>query len=119
MKIIRLLINNFHSTSFNYDARETEIIRGVEVLHLQTYVSLETVGKNSAVFIALLYKVLFIDIDEIPEFLFRKHNIFTKRGERSTYLFACADKTRFGKMAVYFSRRAFFHISRASSLIPS
>ena len=59
MKIIRLLINNFHSTSFNYDARETEIIRGVEVLHLQTYVSLETVGKNSAVFIALLYKVLF------------------------------------------------------------
>ena len=49
-----------------------------------------------------------IDIDEIPEFLFRKHNIFTKRGERSTYLFACADKTRFGKMAVYFSRRAFF-----------
>ena len=48
-----------------------------------------------------------IDIDEIPEFLFRKRNIFTKRGERSTYLFACADKTRFGKMAVYFSRRGF------------
>ena len=59
MKIIRLLINNFHSTSFNYDARETEIIRGVEVLHLQTYVSLETVGKNSAVFVAHLSKVLF------------------------------------------------------------
>ena len=52
-----------------------------------------------------------IDIDEIPEFLFRKHNIFTKRGERSTYLFACADKTRFGKMAVYFSRRAFLYIT--------
>ena len=58
MKIIRLLINNFHSTSFNYDARETEIIRDVEVLHFQTYVSLETVGKNSAVFVAHLSKVL-------------------------------------------------------------
>ena len=58
MKIIRLLINTFYSASFNYDARETEIIRGVEVLHLQTYVSLETVGKNSAVFVAHLSKVL-------------------------------------------------------------
>ena len=58
MKIIRLLINNFHSTSFNYDARETEITRGVEVLHLQTYVSFETVGKNSTVFIAHLSKIL-------------------------------------------------------------
>ena len=58
MKIISIAYNNFHSTGFNYDARETEIIRGVEVLHLQTYVSLETVGKNSAV-IAHLYKVLY------------------------------------------------------------
>ena len=58
MKRIRLLINNFHSTSFNYDARETEITRGAEVLHLQTYVSFETVGKNSTVFIAHLSKVL-------------------------------------------------------------
>ena len=58
MKIIRLLINNFHSTSFNYDARETEIFRGKEVLNLQTYLLLQTVGRNSAVFIAQLYKVL-------------------------------------------------------------
>ena len=75
MKIISIAYNNFHSTGFNYDARETEIIRGVEVLHLQTYVSLETVGKNSAVFVAHLSKVLwymYIYIDEIPEFLFRK-----------------------------------------------
>ena len=110
MKIIRLLINTFYSASFNYDARETEIIRGVEVLHLQTYVSLETVGKNSAVFVAHLSKVLwyiyiYIYIDEIPEFQFRKHDIFTTRGERSPYLFARTDKndimvTRFSKMAV-------------------
>ena len=93
MKIISIAYNNFHSTSFNYDARETEIIRGVEVLHLQTYVSLETVGKNSAVFVAHLSKVLwYIHIDEIPEFLSRKHDIFTTRGERSPYLFARADK---------------------------
>ena len=127
MKIIRLLINNFHSTSFNYDARETEIIRGVEVLHLQTYVSLETVGKNSAVFVAHLSKVLwyiYIYIDEIPEFLFRKHDIFTTRGERSPYLFARADKndimvTRFSKMAVllftkgsllYYERQVWFNL---------
>ena len=58
MKKIRLLINNFHSTRFNYVARETELIRGVEVLNIQIYVLLETVGKNSAVFIVLLYKVV-------------------------------------------------------------
>ena len=128
MKIIRLLINNFHSTSFNYDARETEIIRGVEVLHLQTYVSLETVGKNSAVFVAHLSKVLWyiyiLYIDEIPEFLSRKHDIFTTRGERSTYLFARADKndvmvTCFSKMAVllftkgsllYYERQVWFNL---------
>ena len=119
MKIIRLLINNFHSTSFNYDARETEIIRGVEVLHLQTYVSLETVGKNSAVFVAHLSKVLWyiyiLYIDEIPEFLSRKHDIFTTRGERSTYLFARADKndvmvTRFSKLAVLpFTKGSFLY----------
>ena len=48
---------------------------------------------------------IYIYIDEIPEFLFRKHDIFTTRGERSPYLFALADKndvmvTRFSKMAV-------------------
>ena len=115
MKIIRLLINNFHSTSFNYDARETEIIRGVEVLHLQTYVSSKTVGKNSAVFIAHLSKVYDIDIDEITELLFRKHDILTTRGERSTYLFERADKndvmvTRFSKMAVLlFTKGSFLY----------
>ena len=111
MKIIRLLINNLHSTSFNYDARETEIIQGVE-----TYVSLETVGKNSAVFVAHLSKVLwYIYIDEIPEFLSRKHDIFTTRGERSTYVFARADKndvmvTRFNKLAVLpFTKGSFLY----------
>ena len=121
MKIIRLLINNFHSTSLNYDARETEIIGGVEVLDLQTYVSLETVGKNSAVFVAHLSKVLwyiyiYIYIDEIPEFLFRKHDIFTTRGERSPYLFALADKndvmvTRFSKMAVLLFTKGSLYIT--------
>ena len=52
MKIIRLLINNFHSTSFKCVARDMDIIRGVEVLNLQTYVLLETVGNNLAVFTA-------------------------------------------------------------------
>ena len=50
-------------------------------------------------------KLYDIYIDEIPEFLFRKHDIFTTRGERSTYLFPRADKndimvTRFTKVAV-------------------
>ena len=122
MKIIRLLINNFHSTSFNYDARETEIIRGVEVLHLQTYVSSKTVGKNSAVFIAHLSKVYDIDIDEITELLFRKHDILTTRGERSTYLFERADKndvmvTRFSKMAILLFTKGSFFLLRTSSLI--
>ena len=58
MKRIRLLLTNFQSTSFNFVARETEIIQGGEVLNLQTYVSLETVWKNSAD-IAHLYKVLY------------------------------------------------------------
>ena len=58
---------------------------------------------------------IYIYIDEIPEFLFRKHDIFTTRGERSTYLFALADKndvsvTRFSKMAVLlFTKGSFFY----------
>ena len=52
-----------------------------------------------------IYIYIYVYIDEIPEFLFRKHDIFTTRGERSPYLFARADKndimvTRFSKMAV-------------------
>ena len=56
-------------------------------------------------------------IDEIPEFLFWKHDIFTTRGERSTYFFARADKndvmvTRFSKMAVLlFTKGSFFYIT--------
>ena len=56
-----------------------------------------------------------IDIDEITELLFRKHDIFTTRGERSTYLFERADKndvmvTRFSKMAVLlFTKGSFLY----------
>ena len=62
-----------------------------------------------------IYIYIYIYIDEIPEFLFRKHDIFTTRGERSTYLFALADKndvsvTRFSKMAVLlFTKGSFFY----------
>ena len=114
MKIIRLLINNLHSTSFNYDARETEIIRGVEVLHLQTYVSLETVGKNSAVFVAHLSKVLWY----MYIYIYRRNtriSVSKTRGERSTHLFAWADKndvmvTRLSKMAVLlFTKGSFLY----------
>ena len=60
-------------------------------------------------------KLYDIDIDEISEFLFRKHNIFTKHGERSAYLFAHADgndimATRFTKMAVSLFTKGFFCI---------
>ena len=61
------------------------------------------------IYIYILY------IDEIPEFLSRKHDIFTTRGERSTYLFALADKndvmvTRFSKMAVLlFTKGSFLY----------
>ena len=54
-------------------------------------------------------------IDEIPEFLFWKHDIFTTRGERSSYFFARADKndvmvTRFSKMAVLlFTKGSFLY----------
>ena len=57
MKRIRLLLTISSPLVSIFVARETEIIQG-EVLNLQTYVSLETVGKNSAV-IAHLYKVLY------------------------------------------------------------
>ena len=56
-----------------------------------------------------------IDIDEITELLFRKNDIFTTRGERSTYLFERADKndvtvTRFSKMAVLlFTKGSFLY----------
>ena len=56
-----------------------------------------------------------IDIDKITELLFRKHDIFTTRGERSTYLFERADKndvmvTRFSKMAVLlFTKGSFLY----------
>ena len=63
-------------------------------------------------------------IDEIPEFLFWKHDIFTTRGERSTYFFARADKndvivTRFSKMAVlrFTFHEGLFFILRTSNLI--
>ena len=42
-----------------------DIIRGVEVLNLQTYVLLETVGNNLAVFTAQSTKFYYIDSDEI------------------------------------------------------
>ena len=60
-------------------------------------------------------KFYYIDIDEITELLFRKHDIFTTRGERSTYLFERADKndvmvTRFSKMAVLlFTKGSFLY----------
>ena len=54
-----------------------DIIRGVEVLNLQTYVLLETVRNNLAVFTAQSTKFYYIDSDEISEFLYRKHDIFT------------------------------------------
>ena len=61
-------------------------------------------------------------IDEIPEFLFWKHDIFTTRGERSTYFFARADKndvmeTLFSKMAVLLFTKGSFFILRTSNLI--
>ena len=49
-----------------------DIIRGVEVLNLQTYVLLETVGNNLAVFTAQSTKFYYIDSDEISELLYRK-----------------------------------------------
>ena len=61
-----------------------------------------------------IYIYIYIYIDEIPEFLSRKH-IFTTRGERSTYLFARADKndvmvTRFNKLAVLpFTKGSFLY----------
>ena len=96
MKRIRLLINNFHSTSFKCVARDMDIIRGVEVLNLQTYVLLETVGNNLAVFTAQSTKFYYIDSDEISEFLYRKHDIFTTCSERSTYFLALADNDVYG-----------------------
>ena len=110
MKRIRLLINNFHSTSFNYDARETEIIRGVEVIHL--WKLSERTQRFSSPSCPKFYD---IDINEITEFLFRKHDIFTTRGESSTDLFERADKndvmvTRFSKMAVLlFTKGSFLY----------
>ena len=55
-------------------------------------------------------------IDEIPEFLFWKHDIFTTRGERSTNFFARADKndvmvTRFSKMAVLLFTKGSLYIT--------
>ena len=56
-----------------------------------------------------------IDIGEITELLLRKHDIFTTRGECSTYLFERADKndvmvTRFSKMAVLlFTKGSFLY----------
>ena len=79
MKRIRLLINNFHSTSFNYDARETEIIRGVKVLHLWKLSERTQLFSSPS-----CPKFYDIDINEITVFLFRKHDIFTTRGESST-----------------------------------
>ena len=69
-------------------------------------------------------KLYDIDIDEISEFLFRKHNIFTKHGERSAYLFAHADEndimaTRFTKnggftfhegLFLYYEYQAWFNL---------
>ena len=110
MKIIRLLINNFYSTSFNYDARETEIIRGVEVLHLWKLSERTQLFSSPS-----CPKFYDIDINEITEFLFRKHDIFTTRGESSTYLFERADKndvmvTRFNKLAVLpFTKGSFLY----------
>ena len=110
MKRIRLLINNFHSTSFNYDARETEIIRGVEVLHLWKLSERTQLFSSPS-----CPKFYDIDINEITEFLFRKHDIFTTRGESSTDLFERADKndvmvTRFSKMAVLlFTKGSFLY----------
>ena len=60
--------------------------------------------------------MIYIYIDEIPEFLFRKHDIFTTRGEHSPYLFALADKndvmvTRFSKMAVLLFTKGSLYIT--------
>ena len=73
-----------------------DIIRGVEVLNLQSYVLLETVRNNLAFFTAQSTKFYYIDSDEISEFLYRKHDIFTTCSERSTYFLARADNDVYG-----------------------
>ena len=88
MKVIRLPIKNFHSTS------QFLIMMPVKLrsLEAQRYFIFKPMSRLKLSERTQLFslptcpKFYDIDINEIPEFLFRKHDIFTTRCERSTYL---------------------------------